>query len=215
MKKTILQIALGIIILGLAYLLFDSIMKPVRFEKQVDSRSAAVIERISDIRSAERGYKKVHQVYTASFDTLIDFVLNGTMHFERQLYSTDDSVAMARLQKNKQKNVEKFTVRAIDTLFGKKKLTPEQVQQLRYVPFSKEANNGVAQEFILGAGKVEVGNVMVPVFECKAPYKMYLSDLDEQLLINLIDDAENTMNKYPGIKVGDLQNATNDAGNWE
>lgn len=215
MKKTILQIVLALVVVALAYVLYDGIMTPVNFDKTTELREKAVIERISDIRSAERAYKQVYGEYTGSFDTLINFVLTGTMEFERQLVSADDSVGLARLKKLRKKNIEKFTVNAIDTVFGSKKLTPEQVEQLRYVPYSDVANNGEQKEFILGAGQVEVGNVKVPVFEAKAPYKMFLLDLDEQLLINLIDEQKNVLYRYPGIKVGDLNQATNDAGNWE
>ena len=215
MKKTLIQIVLAIVMVALAYVLYDSIMTPVRFDKTTEARKAAVIERIIDIRSAQRGYKQVHGVYTGSFDTLINFVLTAEMEFERQLVSNDDSVGLARLKKLRKKNIEKFTVKAIDTVFGAKKLTPEQIQQLRYIPYSAQANNGTPIEFIMGAGQVEVGNVKVPVFEAKAPYKNFLLDLEEQLLINLIDEQKNVLHNYPGVKVGDLNQATNDAGNWE
>lgn len=215
MKKTITQIVLAIVVVVLAYMLYDSLMTPVRFDETRIAREKAVIERISDIRSAQRGYKQVHGKYTGSFDTLINFVLTAEMQFERQLVSSDDSVGLAKLKKARKKNIEKFTVRAIDTVFGAKKLTPAQVEQLRYVPFSAQANEGEVKEFIMGAGVVEVGNVKIPVFETKAPYKMFLLDLNEQLLINLIDEQKNVLYKYPGIKVGDLNQATNDAGNWE
>ena len=215
MKKTLIQILLAVVMIVLAYQLYESIMAPLRFDKTRIAREKAVIERISDIRSAQRGYKQVYGKYTSSFDTLINFVLTADMEFERQLVSSDDSVGLARLKKLRKKNIEKFTVKAIDTVFGAKKLTPEQVEQLRYIPFSAASNNGVAREFIMGAGKVEVGNVMVPVFEAKAPYKAFLLDQNEQLLINLIDEQKNVLYRYPGIKVGDLHQATNDAGNWE
>ena len=215
MKKTLIQIVLAIVMVALAYVLYDSIMTPVRFDKTTEARKAAVIERIIDIRSAQRGYKQVHGVYTGSFDTLINFVLTAEMEFERQLVSNDDSVGLARLKKLRKKNIEKFTVKAIDTVFGAKKLTPEQIEQLRYIPYSAQANNGTPIEFIMGAGQVEVGNVKVPVFEAKAPYKNFLLDLEEQLLINLIDEQKNVLHNYPGVKVGDLNQATNDAGNWE
>ncbi len=215
MKKTIIQIVLAIVMVALAYLLYDSIMAPVRFDNTRIAREKAVIERISDIRSAQRGYKQVHGQYTSSFDTLINFVLTGEMEFERQLVSSDDSVGLAKLKKMRKKNIEKFTVKAIDTLFGARKLTPEQVEQLRYIPFSAVANEGEQKEFIMGAGEVNVGNVKVPVFEAKAPYKAFLLDQNEQLLINLIDEQKNVLYRYPGIKVGDLNQATNDAGNWE
>ena len=215
MHKTITQLVLAIVVVVLAYMLYDSLMTPVRFDETRIAREKAVIERISDIRSAQRGYKQVHGKYTGSFDTLINFVLPAEMQFERQLVSSDDSVGLAKLKKARKKNIEKFTVRAIDTVFGAKKLTPAQVEQLRYVPFSAQANEGEVKEFIMGAGVVEVGNVKIPVFEAKAPYKRFLLDLNEQLLINLIDEQKNVLYKYPGIKVGDLNQATNDAGNWE
>ena len=215
MKKTITQIVLAIVVVVLAYLLYDNIMTPVRFDETRIAREKAVIERISDIRSAQRGYKQVHGKYTGSFDTLINFVLTAEMQFERQLVSSDDSVGLAKLKKARKKNIEKFTVKAIDTVFGAKKLTPAQIEQLRYIPFSAQANNGEVKEFIMGAGLVEVGNVKIPVFEAKAPYKTFLLDLNEQLLINLIDEQKNVLYKYPGIKVGDLYQATNDVGNWE
>lgn len=216
MKKTILQIILAIAMIALAYVLYDGIMSPVRFDKTRIAREKAVIERISDIRSAQRGYKQVYGHYTGSFDTLINFVLTADMEFERQLVSSDDSVGLAKLKKARKKNIEKFTVKAIDTVFGAKKLTPEQIEQLRYIPYSNTSNEeGTFAEFIMGAGTVAVGNVDVPVFEAKAPYKSFLLDQDEQLLINLIDEQKNVLYRYPGIKVGDLNQATNDAGNWE
>jgi hypothetical protein len=142
-------------------------------------------------------------------------VLTAEMEFERQLVSSDDSVGLAKLKKARKKNIEKFTVKAIDTVFGAKKLTPEQVEQLRFIPNSAASNEGTPKEFIMGAGSVMVGNVSVPVFEAKAPYKSFLLDQDEQLLVNLIDEQKNVLYRYPGIKVGDLNQATNDAGNWE
>lgn len=215
MKKTIIQIILAVVVVAMAYLLYDSIMTPVRFDDTKIAREKAVIERISDIRSAQRGYKQVYGKYTGSFDTLINFVLTAEMEFERQLVSSDDSVGLAKLKRARKKNIEKFTVKAIDTVFGAKKLTPAQIEQLRYIPYSAQANGGEVKEFIMGAGMVEVGNVKVPVFEARAPYKAFLLDLNEQLLINLIDEQKNVLYRYPGIKVGDLYQATNDAGNWE
>ncbi len=215
MKKTIIQILLAVVVVAMAYLLYDSIMTPVRFDDTKIAREKAVIERISDIRSAQRGYKQVYGKYTGSFDTLINFVLTAEMEFERQLVSSDDSVGLAKLKRARKKNIEKFTVKAIDTVFGAKKLTPAQIEQLRYIPYSAQANGGEVKEFIMGAGMVEVGNVKVPVFEAKAPYKAFLLDLNEQLLVNLIDEQKNVLYRYPGIKVGDLYQATNDAGNWE
>lgn len=203
--KKVFQIVLILVVLGLGYLLYDGIMTPLRFQQTKATREAAVIERIKDIRTAQRAYKQVNQKYTPSFDTLINFVLNGTLEFERSFGSADDSLAVAKgLVKR-----EKFTMAAIDTVFGARKLTPQQVKDFKLIPFGEGA------EFIMDAGTFATeSKVVVPVFVCRAPYKIYLGDLDEQELINLIDDRK-TLDKYPGIKVGSMTEATNDAGNWE
>ncbi len=203
--KKVLLIVLAVVIIALAYILYQQIMTPLRFQKQVELRKVAVIERIKDIRSAERAYKQIYTTYTGSFDSLINFVLNDSLEFERSFGSADDSLAVAQgLVKT-----EKFKMAVIDTVFGTKKLTPEAVLQLRFIP------HGEGKQYILDAGILETeSKVKVPVFECKAPFKDFLSDLDHQELLNLIDN-EKILHKYPGVKVGSMETATNDAGNWE
>ncbi len=206
MKKAAIQIVLALVVIGLAFVVYRQLTIPLQFDKEVEKRSAAVIDRIKDIRSAERAYKQVYDKYCGNFDSLIAFVLTDSMVYERSFGSADDSVAVARgLVKS-----EQFKMAVIDTAFGTKKLTPAQVQQLRYIPYSAD------QEYILEAGALETeSGVTVQVFECRAPFKAYLSDLNHQELVNLIDERENTFKDYPGIKVGSMTSATNDAGNWE
>ena len=205
MKKTtqlIITIVLGVAIVVLAYVLYQQIMTPLRFQNEVKNRETAVIERIKDIRSAERAYKTAFGAYTGDFDSLITFVLTDSLEFERSFGSKDDTTSTFR--------TEKFLMAAIDTVFGNKKLTPEAVKQLRFIP------HGDGAQFYLDAGILETqSGVKVPVFEAKATYKLFLADLDKQELINMIDESKNVYHKYPGIKVGSMEQATNDAGNWE
>ena len=204
MKKAI-QIVLFLVIVVLGYILVQSILTPLEFQNTTKAREAAVIERIKDIRTAQRAYKTVNQRFTGSFDTLINFVLNDSLVFEKAIGSADDSVAVAKgLVKR-----EKFNVAAIDTIFGDRKLTPEQIKNFRFIPY------GNGKEYIMSAGNLATeSKVVVPVFECKATYKTFLADQDQQLLVNLIDDSK-SLSRYPGIKVGSMTEATNEAGNWE
>ena len=196
--KKVLQICLAIVIIALAYVVYRQIATPVEFENERKTKEAAVIERIKDIRTAERAFKSKYQRFTGSFDTLIDFILNDSLIMERRLVDEDDSAAMAQLKLRKIQNVEEFSIPVIDTVF-------------RYIPGTE---NKV--EFLLAAGSVETGNVVVPVMECKAPYKMFLDTVKyRQELINLIDENKNIYNKYPGVKVGDINQPNNEAGNWE
>ncbi len=97
-------------------------------------------------------------------------------------------------------------VAVMDTIF-KKGFNPDEI---RYIPYTNKV------EFLLAADTLVTGSkVTIPVFEAKAPFKTYLADEEyHQELVNLID-KQKTIGKYPGMKVGSITEATNDAGNWE
>jgi DNA gyrase subunit B len=115
------------------------------------------------------------------------------------------------LVKSGRKNSEKVWVHVIDTIFTPKKLTAEQVRNLRYVPGT---NNQT--EFELEAGLVTTeSKVVIPVVECRIPYKMFLDTVRfRQEVINLVDDQENNFSNYGGIKFGSMEKGNNEAGNW-
>ena len=210
MKKGI-QFILGLAIIGLVYVVANLIYTPLSFEQQLEERNAEVIVKLKDIRAAQRAYKSKYQQFTGDFDSLINFILNDSLTMERKLVDEDDSVAMAQLKKQGKKNVETYNIAVVDTIFNPRKLTKEDIQNLRYIPHT---DNKV--EFILEAAHVNAGNVQVPVVECRAPYKMYLDTVEyRQNIINLIDDRVNNFNAYAGLKFGSMEGSNNEAGNWE
>ena len=190
--QIILQLALAVVVLGLAYWVYMLISTPIKFENEQKQREAAVIERIKDIRTAERTFKSKYQRFTADFDTLINFVLTEQMEGERKKIDEDDSVAMAQAKKKygkRFKNIEKFTFSVKDSLF--KHLTVEQVKELRYVPFSNNT------EYILEAGMLATeSKVVIPVVECRTPYIAFLDTVAyRQQVINLVDNMKNNFNR--------------------
>ena len=210
--KKIAQILLAVVIVAFVYVIYKQISTPIRFENELKSKSAQVIERIKDIRTAERAYKSKYQKFTADWDTLANFILNETLEMERKLVDEDDSVGLAMLKKQGKKNVEKFTVAVIDTIFSPKKLSKEDIMNMRYIP----TTNNQAQ-FILEAGQITTeSKIVIPVVECRAPYIMFLDTVTyRQEIINKIDDDVNNFNRYPGIKFGSMDAGNNEAGNWE
>lgn len=211
MVKKIAQIVLAVVIVLLVYMIYQQISTPIRFDNELAGRRAAVIERIKDIRTAQRAFKSKYMHFTGDFDSLEQFILNDTLELERKLVDEYDSVAMAQLKKSGRKNVEKFKIAVIDTIFSPKKLTAEQVKELRYIPFSDN------KEYYLEAGIITTeSKVVIPVVECRAPYKEFLDTVAyHQEVVNLIDDQENNFNRYPGIKFGSMEAGNNEAGNWE
>lgn len=210
--KKIAQIVLAVVIVAFVYIIYLQISTPIRFEKEMKVKRAQVIERIKDVREAQRLYKSKYQKFTADFDTLTNFVLNETLTLERKLVDEDDSVGMAMLKRTGKKNIEKFEIAVIDTIFTPAKRNAEYVNKLRYIPGTNEQ-----AQFIMEAGIITTeSKVVIPVVECRAPYKLFLDTLTyRQEIINQIDDDVNNFNRYPGIKFGSMEAGNNEAGNWE
>lgn len=211
MKKTF-QIILAVAIVGLVYVIYVQISTPIRFDKETKAKKAQVIDRIKDIRTAQRAFKSKYQHFTASFDSLSAFVLTDTLELERKIVDEDDSAAMAMLKKSGKKNIEKFKIAVIDTIFAPKKVTRQDVENFRFIP-----GTGNKAQFIMEAGIITTeSKVVIPVVECRAPYKAFLDTVAyRQEVINLIDEEQNNFNRYPGVKFGSMDSGNNEAGNWE
>ncbi|OQX80013.1 MAG: hypothetical protein B6D61_02690 [Bacteroidetes bacterium 4484_249] len=199
MVNNIIKVLLLVIIVVLAYLVFESVMKPVRFNKSVDTRNKAVIQNLIDIRTSEMAYKTINGKYTSSFDTLIDFLKNGEIPVIKMVPDPEDTTFTKTIR-----DTLGF-IPVIDSLFGKR--MDFKLNNFKYIPYS---NNEI---FDLDAGKIEKGGVEVHVFEAKAPFSIILNDLNEQMVVNLIASKEQ-IERYPGLKVGSMTEASTD-GNWE
>lgn len=209
--KTTFQILLIIVIGFLAFLVYESIMRPVKFQREYNIRTEKVIDRLKDIRSAQVAYKLVNGKYTASFDTLSDFVANGQIPVVRMEGSLNDSMILAGMTELKALELgiikrDTAYVNVIDTLFKTKTWIAD---SLRYVPFTNKA------EFELGTNVLSTASgVDVEVFEAKVPYEVFLQGLEKQEIINL-REVDVKLNRFPGLRVGSLTEANNNAGNWE
>ena len=199
MVNNIVKVGLLVVIIVLAYFVYESVMVPVRFDKSVDQRSKAVIQNLVDIRSAQMIFKNIHGKYTASFDTLIDFLVVGEIPVVKIVPDPNDTT----FTKTIRDTIGYIPVK--DSLFSKR--ANYMVENLKYIPFTDN------ELFKLDAGLIEKGGVDVNVFEASAHYKVILNGLDEQMVINLIA-AKEQIERYPGIKVGSMTEASTD-GNWE
>ena len=210
--KKLFQIILAVASVGLVYVIYVQISTPIRFDKETKAKKAQVIDRIKDIRTAQRAFKSKYQHFTASFDSLSAFVLTDTLELERKIVDEDDSAAMALLKKSGKKNIEKFKIAVIDTIFAPKKVTRQDVENFRFIP-----GTGNKAQFIMEAGIIPTeSKVVIPIVECRAPYKMFLDTVAyRQEVINLIDEEQNNFNRYPGVKFGSMDSGNNEAGNWE
>jgi len=211
--KTAFQIVLLVAIIVMGYLLFESIMSPIRFNRERQVRENKTIQRLKDIRTAQVAFKSEYERYTGDFDSLITFLKTGHFTVVKAIGSAPDSLIEV-VGKNEAEKIaltkgliqrDTIQLSVIDSLF----YAGYPVDSIRYVPFT---NN---YEFEMGAGELQTGSkVRVRVFEAKVPYDVLFAGLDPQLVINYTEEREE-ITGYPGLKVGSLDEATNNAGNWE
>ena len=55
--KKIAQIILAVAIVALVYVIYDQISTPIKFDDELKAKKAQVIDRIKDIRTAQRAFK--------------------------------------------------------------------------------------------------------------------------------------------------------------
>ncbi|MBO4842101.1 MAG: hypothetical protein J5478_01840 [Bacteroidales bacterium] len=236
MRKLLTYFILPLCIVALAFLLYRSINEPVKFNKERDQRLSVGIERLKDIRTLQVTFKDTYGHYAPVMDSLIDFYNNGKITIIQQIGSEDDSVAilhteavkknfrnlkgdqmMQKLYELYQNGDEHLIIRipqltaVKDTLFRNR---PDfKVNELRYIPFSED-ENGKRDTVIMRSIVKQVSGVDVPLFEAQMPYWSILKGMDHQQIVNLVAEREDT-GRYAGLMVGSIENANNNAGNWE
>lgn len=88
--KNVVKVVLLLIVAGLAYISYRSIMNPIEFESIREMRDKAVIARLIDIKKAQVEFRNNNGRYAATFDTLIDFVKNTKMSIIYKEYELND-----------------------------------------------------------------------------------------------------------------------------
>lgn len=207
--KTLFQILLVAASLVLLFLCYRSIQGPIEFDEAKTARDKAVIARLIDIRKAQVEYRNKYGRYTASFDTLINFVKTAKLPFvikEGQLTDVQLEAGLTEKEAVKKGLIKRdtFYVSLIDTLYGKN-FMPD---SMRYIP-------GIGKQFTMATGSITTtSGLVVQLFEAKCTFKEYLEGLDKQSIINLKEEAIK-LNRFPGLQIGSIEEPNNNAGNWE
>ncbi len=225
--KTVIKILLGIAIVFLAYICVDSVVTPIRFEKEKELREQNVVARLIQIRAAQLEFKAQYGRYTADLDSLVDFVRTAKKKevkkegalTEKQLEDgLTEAKAVSIIMKG---NAEEIRANGLEgfrrdtiltpmiTYLYQGKYTEDNISDLVVVPHS----NGVRFEMEVNNEYVK-NNIPIPLFEARTPYDVYLAGLDRQEVVNTKDIALK-LDKYPGLKVGSVIEPNNNAGNWE
>lgn len=91
--KKVVNILLSICILALIYIVYGSIMNPIKFTNEKKIRDKAVIQRLMDIKAAQTEYNYQHDGYCDNFDSLAAFIRTGKLPITKKIGElTDDQL---------------------------------------------------------------------------------------------------------------------------
>ncbi len=189
----------------------QSIQQPIRFQEQYEIRKNAVVSKLIAIRSAQVAYNSVNGRYTGSFDTLETFIKKAKLPLVNMEGSLSDSLLEAGMT---EKEALKLGIIKRDTVYVSAKDSlfkgNVNIDSLKFIPLVKGG-----KKFELKSGAITTGSgVKVQLFECRVQNDIFLAGLDV-ISIGEINDNAIKMEKYPGLKVGSVEEANNNAGNWE
>lgn len=208
--KAVFYVLLPISIGLLSYYIYVGIQTPIQFEQEKAVRYEKVKQSLIDIRKAQEAYKQIHGVYANDFNALIETMKTQSLPMVKAIGSIPDSL-IEKGWTEQQAVGAGLIIRdtIMEPIMGSIFAKDFKIDDLRYIPFTDK------KEFELASGEVVTGSkVKVKVFEAKAPYTLWLEGLDKQLIINLVEQKI-VNGQYEGLKVGSLNEANNNAGNWE
>ncbi|MCU0449783.1 MAG: hypothetical protein MUC97_08040 [Bernardetiaceae bacterium] len=187
--------------LALMYLVYDSVNGKIQADKEVKRREAEVIERLKEIREAQKLFQQVNGRYTGSWDSLKTFIAAAEVpnvqkreEIQKGLQSRrgGDSIKVYFDTLGKEK--------AIDKLFPPDKYPNFQIATLDQIP----GWNDPAKTFTLTVQKLEQkGGLKVDVIEVVDAYPFDPSRKDDSPL-----------RKRRRLRFGALDEVTL-TGNWE
>ena len=229
--KIILVAAIGLLV----FVSWKSIQGPIVFKAQRGIRDEAVKQRLIDIRTAQVAFREINGAYTANFDSLVNFVKDGKVALlqkhgdlteEQMEAGMTETKAMKIINEGNEAAIKKaglwdaennrpqlardsIFVSVVENRFQNRRRFS--ADSLRYVPY------GNGKQFIMATDTLNTtSGFTINVFEAKAPYTTYLGDLNKNELNLLIENVRNLPgDRYVGLRVGSIQTANNNAGNWE
>ena len=229
MNKKLINVFLGLCVVGLLFITWRSIRDTEDFGAEVTARENVVKSRLMEIRSAEEAYKAQFGEYCADWSVLINFVKTGRLPVvmkqgvlsDKQMDSglTESKAAeivnsgdQAAIIANGLQDFRRDTVwvSLIDSLYNYEGFVAD---SLRFIPFAE----GDTFEIFACPNTTRSGSI-IQVMECNAPDSCFLKGMGKQgdrLIYNRAEEAD-AKGAYAGLKIGDAgNNWNNNAGNWE
>jgi hypothetical protein len=191
--KTVINLLIILGIIGLAYLMVDSIREPIAFKNEKEKREAAVVEKLIKIRQVQEIYRSVTGEFASNFDSLSATITNGQIPVFKVEGDPDDPTG------------QEFT---IDTLYfsaaDSVRAMGINVDSLRFVPY------GEGKTFDIEADTMTYQKSLVTVVEVGVMRKIFMGPYASPRF----SKYDNSYDPSSKLKFGDM-GSPNTSGNWE
>ena len=209
--KSVIQVVLWIVIVGLGWLLWSSIMGPVEFNEIKQARYAKVIKNLKDIQAAELAHKEITGNFAGDWDSLVRFIDTAQFAITQRR-----DTSYADEERNRAFGITSgyFIERSLIDTLGFVPVKDSLFKGTdRYKTMMNVPIEGVNEKFELNAGAITRNETEYSVFEAKVSKDIVLHDLDRDLL-----QQEKAVQSVAGvngayIRVGSM-NEVNTSGNW-
>ncbi len=204
--KIVIQLVLWVVIGFLGYLVYNSVMGPVRFNKVKEARYAKAVENLRNIRTAQLAHRAVTGRFEKNPEKLISFI--DTAKFT--LTQRRDS-SFIRFNKILKIDEPKDTV-VVDTL-GYASIKDSLFKNNQHQTMIKVPIEGVDASFEMDAGYINKNDLRIAVFETKVAKDVLLHDLDKDLLAQEKEVVSVDGVNGPFLSVGSMTEVKT-SGNW-
>lgn len=215
--RPIVSIALWLLTAFIVYLIYDSVMEPIRFEKAKTERYEAAVRKMQDIKKAQMGYKTIYKEYADSFEKLVKFIENDKF----AIVSRKDTAVIDHAKNAAFRITTDATgkggffkdIVVIDTLGYISAKDSLFKNSDRYKRLNVVKVGGVEVPVTLKAGSIMKSSGKVPVFMAEINKNALLADLDQELVAQ--ENKVESIDEINGDKVilGSLDEAIT-TGNW-
>lgn len=209
--KPVISIVLWLLTALFAYLIYESIQAPIKFDRLKEGRYKVAVNRFQDIKKVQQAFKSIKGRYSDNMDEIVNFVENEYFVI---LERKDSSVA--DVERNKAfgltegyyKDIvvtrEIARVRVKDSLFR---------DSDRYKRLNLVRVDGLEAPIAMTAGFIDRNDIKVPVFEARLRKRDLFTDQDADLVAK--EDKVKSVEGIDGefIILGSMEEV-NLTGNW-
>ncbi|BCY29159.1 hypothetical protein [Flavobacterium okayamense] len=213
--RPIVSIVLWLVSIGIAYMIYASVMKPIEFKQEKERRYEVAVSKMLDIKKAQMGYKTVHKDFADSFDKLVQFIENEKFAIisrkDTAVIDASKNIAFGIAADSKEGFYKDIVI--IDTLgyVTVKDSLFRNSDRYKRLNVVKVGNTEIP--VTLEASSIVRNDTKVPVFKAEIDKNALLADLDQELVEQ--ENKVESIDEINGDKItlGSLEEAVV-TGNW-